>query len=307
MKSHHCKGPLSKNQTSSRVFISKMLDQIPHPILINILLHLNNVKDFQSLASTCTACNRSLNTDDDLWKAFAQQRWNLGQNDLAVSLSWVTNWKSYVFQRMPINTLPHISPTNLIQEHFATDSFQHLVCCCLISRTSGSQLLQDALLHILSAFPHPSHWVDTSNKDTLMQLIHPFGLQDNRYKTISTMADDFLFKDWSDPAIAFHGCGPFCSHSWLIFCRGLRSSTDEMGRKVTDVNLNAVLSWIKGGLGRKKGRWSEGEGRGGGRRKRKQVAESESDVKHNMKVKKIVPVNSSRGGNERRMTRSMKH
>jgi hypothetical protein len=158
---------------------------------------------------------------------------------------------------------------------------------------------------MLSTFPHPSHWADPNNKDTLMQLIHPFGLQDNRYKTISTMADAFLFKDWSDPAVAFHGCGPFVSHSWLIFCRGLRRSTDDMGRKVTDVNLNAVLSWIKGGLGRmKKGRGSEGEG-SRGRKKRKQVAGYDVEHKIKMKVKKKVTV-SNRGGNGRMMTRSMR-
>jgi hypothetical protein len=78
-----------------------------------------------------------------------------------------------------------------------------------------------------------------------------------------------------------------------------------MGRKVTDVNLNAVLSWIKAGLGRKKGRGVEGEG-SRERKKRKQVAGC--DVKHKIKmtVKKRVTVNGSRGGNGRMTTRSMR-
>jgi hypothetical protein len=47
------------------------------------------------------------------------------------------------------------SPVNLLQESYP-DPWQHIVCCVLCSRTSGSELIRTSIAAFFEALPTPS-------------------------------------------------------------------------------------------------------------------------------------------------------
>lgn len=109
-------------------------------------------------------------------------------------------------------------PAAIILLH--ADPWQHIVCCVLCSRTSGSDSIRSAIADFFSLFPSPTAVLEADDA-AIKAVIHPLGLQLDRLAAVRAVARDFLATDWQEPA-QFKGCGKFVTDSWRIFCKGSR-------------------------------------------------------------------------------------
>lgn len=81
--------------------------------------------------AVCVHCSHlQTPTCADEWKREAELRWG----DYVKHLE-VDDWQGYVTSRM--STPPPPSPLDLLQEYYAHDAWQLLVCCVLMSRVSS--------------------------------------------------------------------------------------------------------------------------------------------------------------------------
>eukprot|EP00878_Enallax_costatus_P028967 GHUV01031336.1.p1 GENE.GHUV01031336.1~~GHUV01031336.1.p1 ORF type:complete len:157 (+),score=19.82 GHUV01031336.1:396-866(+) len=113
------------------------------------------------------------------------------------------------------------SPLSLIQEDYP-DPWQHIICCVLCSRTSGSARIRSTIAAFFSTFPTPTTVLEADVAD-ITAVIHPLGLQPTRLAAVKAVSHDFLATDWQEPS-QFKGCGKFVADSWKVFCKGHRVS-----------------------------------------------------------------------------------
>eukprot|EP00884_Botryococcus_braunii_P016891 jgi/Botrbrau1/3886/Bobra.0183s0107.1 len=214
------------------VIMAGPLITLPTDVLISICSKLA-VKDLLALACTCKNISEVLK-DDRMWREIAMKKWGCKVCELAKGRCLENGWAPYCKHRLSfVTNVP--SPLNLIQEDFS-DPWEHLVCCLLCSRTSGSAIVKETILGFLAAFPTPTAVLEADPK-ALKEAINPVGLQDIRCKALRAMSDGFLSTDWEAPS-AFYGCGPFAVDSWRIFCKG-----DTSRKNVVDPTLKRYLRW----------------------------------------------------------------
>eukprot|EP00879_Flechtneria_rotunda_P004409 GHRR01004660.1.p1 GENE.GHRR01004660.1~~GHRR01004660.1.p1 ORF type:complete len:356 (+),score=111.42 GHRR01004660.1:701-1768(+) len=143
-------------------------------------------------------------------------------------------WKTYCCKRMSLKSIRR-SPLSLLQESYP-DPWQHIICCVLCTRTSGSSCVEQTIHAFFGVFPTPTAVLEAST-GAITALIHPLGLQATRVAAVKGASQSFLACDWQDPA-EFYGCGRFVSDSWRIFCKGCRDA-----KSVNDAKLKQYLAW----------------------------------------------------------------
>lgn len=220
------------------------LSRIPRECVLLVLSHLQ-VKDLCAVEAVNKA-HRELVHDPTLWKSLALAKWG------TAVVEWKKEeprqgWENYCKRRMPILTIPR-SPIGLLQENYS-DPWQHLLCCLLCSRTSGSATIAACVALVIDEYSSPTmllkateaHWKDgKSGECPLCDLIHPLGLQAQRCKAVRKMTIGFLSDDWESPT-ELYGVGKFSADSLAIFCWGMKDF-----RGVEDVNLKRYLRWALG-------------------------------------------------------------
>ena len=111
-------------------------------------------------------------------------------------------------------------------------------CCC-------ARWQLESKVHSLTPLPPlPPSCPPTCS---LLEVVHPLGLQAIRLAAVRGLARDFLATEWQDPS-EFRGCGRFVADSWRIFCRG--GSGGQQGvslQGVDDKNLQRYLRWLAHG------------------------------------------------------------
>lgn len=231
----------------SRIMVADLipdLSRLPRECVLQVLSHLQ-VKDL-CVVEAVNRAHRELVRDPALWKNLAVTRWGRAVVDLKRQQPR-QGWEKYCKRRMPIRTIVR-SPIGLLQENYS-DPWQHLLCCLLCSRTSGSATIAACVALVIDEFPSPTkllkatdtHWKDgKSEQCPLCNLIHPLGLQAQRCKAVHKMTVGFLRDDWEDPT-ELYGVGKFSADSLAIFCWGMKDL-----RSVDDVNLKRYLRWALG-------------------------------------------------------------
>mmetsp|Transcript_69 Transcript_69/g.238 ORF Transcript_69/g.238 Transcript_69/m.238 type:complete len:278 (-) Transcript_69:214-1047(-) len=211
---------------------------LPRELLCHVLAHIS-VPDLLRLG--CVDKELSILTKDaSMWQQIAVAKWGPLVTILRAQVE--TDWAAYCKRRMSLRTIKR-SPYLLGQEEFP-DPWQHLVCCLLCSRTTGSQTVQNGVYAFFRLFPTPSDVIAADPKLLLAFLASPFGLAASRSKALTRMSASFLAEDWDD-VTTFHGVGAFTSDSFRIFCLGDLSLRNEQGRKVEDATLLRYLHWAR--------------------------------------------------------------
>ncbi|KAF8072716.1 Mbd4 [Scenedesmus sp. PABB004] len=193
-------------------------------------------------APPAPAALRAVVADDGLWRALAEAKWGpavhelkpLADAALAERGGAAPGWQAYCCARLELRSIPQ-SPLSLLQERYA-DPWQHIVCCVLCARTSGSALIRASVAAFFDALPTPSA-VLAAPDAAVMSLLQPLGLQATRLAAVRAVSRDFLATAWAEPS-EFRGCGKFVADSWRIFCRGARDA-----RGVEDAKLRQYLAW----------------------------------------------------------------
>jgi hypothetical protein len=124
---------------------------------------------------------RQAAADDCFWAALAEAKWGKDVRQLKTACDADLPWRKYCSHRMSARTiryrqslacrsllpcaatLDHAcvcccrsrSPLNLLQETYP-DPWQHITCCVLCSRTSGSELIRTAIAGFFEALPTPT-------------------------------------------------------------------------------------------------------------------------------------------------------
>eukprot|EP00878_Enallax_costatus_P016286 GHUV01017083.1.p1 GENE.GHUV01017083.1~~GHUV01017083.1.p1 ORF type:complete len:269 (+),score=61.79 GHUV01017083.1:739-1545(+) len=229
-----------------------MLLGLPSECILNILKHVG-VADVIATGGCCRVL-QTIIKDDKFWQDLSEAKWGqavtqlkplaeictlaheeptpaVGQADFNESLSWFT----YASKRMCLKSI-RSSPLSLIQEDYP-DPWQHIICCVLCSRTSGSARIRSTIAAFFSTFPTPTTVLEADVAD-ITAVIHPLGLQPTRLAAVKAVSHDFLATDWQEPS-QFKGCGKFVADSWKVFCKGHRVS-----RGIHDVKLTQYLAWV---------------------------------------------------------------
>lgn len=211
------------------------------------------------------AALRSAASADAVWQSIAEATWGIRVLDLkpmadldaaqrialddaasardqAGTIAAAGSWHSFCVRRLNARGTPRKSPLELLQEQYL-DPWQHITCCTLVSRTSGSALIRDTVAQFFNALPSPSAVLGASD-DALAALLGPLGLQALRALAVRGIAHGFLATDWQCPS-EFRGCGPFVAQSWEIFCRGRTELTGA-----PHIPLNAARGWVRHCAGR---------------------------------------------------------
>lgn len=220
------------------------LSRLPRECVLLVLSHLQ-VKDLCAVEAVNKA-HRELVHDPTLWKSLALAKWGTAVVELKKEEPR-QGWEGYCKRRMPVRTIPR-SPIGLLQENYS-DPWQHLLCCLLCSRTSGSATIAACVALVIDEYSSPTmllkatdaHWENGKGGECpFCDLIHPLGLQAQRCKAVRKMTIGFLGDDWENPS-QLYGVGKFSADSLAIFCWGMKDL-----RGVEDVNLKRYLRWALG-------------------------------------------------------------
>lgn len=148
------------------------------------------------------------------------------------------------------------SPVGLAQERFMKKGpFQVLAFCILGSRTSGSEVIANAIDDILAMLPDPASWValEDAAPEALLQLtakLHPLGMQEQRLRAMRRMADGYVHTDWEDP-MELYGIGPFGAESYRLFSGNPTPLHEVRFGKgvVTDRCVRSYANWLEHATG----------------------------------------------------------
>ena len=120
----------------------------------------------------------------DEWLAEATRRWGGRVADVACD-----DWEAYVQSR--ISHPPPPSPLELLQEFYAHDPWQLLVCCVLMSRVSSWATKHSAISNFFAQWPTPSAVLD-AEPDSLLPVMKPLGLFESRLRSLIAISERFL-------------------------------------------------------------------------------------------------------------------
>ncbi|KAK3277230.1 hypothetical protein CYMTET_14746 [Cymbomonas tetramitiformis] len=169
---------------------------------------------------------------DDAWQKEAQRRWGA-----KVSTVRVDDWQEYVRSRL--STPPRATEMELMQEFYAHDTWQLLICCALMSRVSSHNVKHNTISAFFHRFPTPSDALDAEPEEVL-KIIAPLGLFPSRMRTITEVSQRFLempiFEIGLEKHNKVYGIGEFGYHSYLIFCR------NEIAMTPSDKTLRAFVN-----------------------------------------------------------------
>jgi len=168
----------------------------------------------------------------DAWRGEAERRWG---DKIPTSMD---SWEDYVKSR--IATPPPPSSLDLLQEYYAHDMWQLLVCCTLMSRVSSWKTKHNTISAFFAAYPTPSSVLDAEPNDVL-KIIHPLGLFPTRMKSLVSVTQRFLEMPKFDVGLSkdlkIYGIGEFGFQSFLLFCRG------DISIKPKDRALSSFAHW----------------------------------------------------------------
>ena len=180
------------------------------------------------------AREREAGEDQALWHAEAVRRWGAAVPPLT---SKGYDWQVYCKSR---NTAPPPLTGELLQEHYAMDSYRLLVVCVLMSRVSSWDVKHKAVSSFFERFPTPSDVVaEGVTASAYLEVLKPLGLFPFRSKALLAVTEAFLrqpeFHVGLDPENKVFGLGPFGVENYRIFCRG------DLHFKVTDETLKRYV------------------------------------------------------------------
>mmetsp|Transcript_16948 Transcript_16948/g.28616 ORF Transcript_16948/g.28616 Transcript_16948/m.28616 type:complete len:358 (+) Transcript_16948:263-1336(+) len=169
------------------------------------------------------------------WKVAAERRWGA-----KVAAMDVPDWELYVMSRL--STPPPPSPNELMQEFYAHDTWQLLICCVLMSRVSSHNVKHNTIAAFFKRYPTPSDALDADPEEVL-RIITPLGLFPTRMRSIVEVSRHFLempeFILGLKPPYKVYGIGEFGYHSYLLFCRS------NFAIAPGDRALKAFVEWQK--------------------------------------------------------------
>mmetsp|Transcript_20014 Transcript_20014/g.38161 ORF Transcript_20014/g.38161 Transcript_20014/m.38161 type:complete len:336 (+) Transcript_20014:159-1166(+) len=169
----------------------------------------------------------------DEWKLEAVRRWGP-----KVAALMHTDWELYVTSRL--SRPPPPSPHDLLQEYYAHDTWQLLICCVLMSRVSSHDVKHNTIAAFFERYATPSHVLDADPND-VFTTIKPLGLFPTRFRSMVEVSQAFLqlpqFKVSLQSPFKLYGIGEFGYQSYLIFCCG------DISVSPSDRVLKAFVAW----------------------------------------------------------------
>eukprot|EP00959_Pyramimonas_sp_CCMP1952_P385611 8081169-Pyramimonas_sp.AAC.1 len=129
-----------------------------------------------------------------------------------------------------------------MQEFYAHDTWQLLICCVLMSRVSSAAVKHNTIAAFFKRYPTPSDALDADPEEVL-RIITPLGLFPTRMRSIVEVTRNFLqmpeFVLGLTPPYKVYGIGEFGYHSYLLFCRS------DLAVNPSDRVLKAFVEWQK--------------------------------------------------------------
>jgi len=101
----------------------------------------------------------------------------------------VPDWEVYVMSRL--SKPPPPSTLDLLQEYYAHDCWQLLICCVLMSRVSSHNVKHNTIAAFFRRYPTPSAALD-ADPDDVLGIIAPLGLFPGRMRSIVEVTAAFL-------------------------------------------------------------------------------------------------------------------
>jgi len=110
--------------------------------------------------------------------------------------------------------IPPRSPYCLIQEDLWPNSWQIMLSCLLLNRTSRKQV-EKVLPRLLSLYPD-ARSMAAADPVSLSSVIAPLGFKNRRSITLIEFSKNFLKSNWTH-ASELPGVGEYASAAWDIF------------------------------------------------------------------------------------------
>lgn len=138
---------------------------------------------------------------------------------------------------------PPVSPYGLLEEELFQDPWRLLVACMLLNKTTAIQV-RTVIWALFDRWPSPAA-AATADPAALEALLQPLGLFRRRAAAVVRMSQEYLDKEWTDPA-ELYCLGTYASDAYRIFCRGEWREVDP-----EDKDLARYKAWLEGtgGLG----------------------------------------------------------
>jgi hypothetical protein len=133
-----------------------------------------------------------------------------------------------------------VSPYNLIQEWVPHDDHYYpwrvLVTCVLLNRTHGRQV-RPIFGHLFEKYKTPESVVE-ANRDDLVAILRPLGLQNVRATNLQKLSADFIQRM---PLSHIRGVGQYAMDAYAIFCQG------RIDIEPADTWLKPYVEWRRDG------------------------------------------------------------